>query len=106
MTLGPKVPTWRSEKYRRYVASQECFRCQIEGYSQAAHENEGKALSKKADDARLFPLCCPRPMQMGCHSIFDLGLDGSRDERREQARKWVEQMQERAKAAGWFREAA
>ena len=100
--IGPKQPLWRSERYRRFVAQQECFSCQIVGYSQCAHPNENKGMALKTDDSLAFPLCSVRPGHMGCHQMFDLGLDGeTREERRERARGYTVRMQDRAKADGW-----
>lgn len=93
----------RSEPYRRYVAAQECFGCQLVGFSQCAHPNEGKGMALKTDDGLSFPLCGPRPLHMGCHAMFDLGLDGEdREERRERARGYTARMRARAVLAGWF----
>lgn len=61
----------RSEAYRRAVASLPCAYCDIEGYSQHAHENEGKGKSQRLDDRRAMPLCCTRPGIEGCHVAFD-----------------------------------
>jgi hypothetical protein len=61
----------RSEKYRRAVASLPCAHCHIAGYSQHAHENEGKGKALKLDDRRAMPLCCTRPGIEGCHAAFD-----------------------------------
>lgn len=61
----------RSEKYRRAVASLPCAHCGIEGYSQHAHENDGKGARMKVDDRRAMPLCCARPGIEGCHIAFD-----------------------------------
>lgn len=61
----------RSEVYRRLVAAMPCAWCRIEGYSQHAHENEGKGARLKVDDRRGMPLCCARPGIEGCHTAFD-----------------------------------
>ena len=61
----------RSERYRRAVASLPCAFCGIEGFSQHAHENDGKGARMKVDDRRAMPLCCDRPSIVGCHSRFD-----------------------------------
>lgn len=100
--LGPKVPVWRSERYRRFVASGKCFGCGIEGYSQCAHPNEGKGLGLKTGDDLSFPLCGTRPWHQGCHAVHDLRLDGlSRDEQREIEREYTSRMQAIAIADGW-----
>lgn len=61
----------RHEGYRRIVASLPCMLCQITGYSQAAHANNGKGAGLKTDDRTCFPLCCDRPGIKGCHARFD-----------------------------------
>ena len=61
----------RSERYRRAVASLPCAWCGIEGYSQHAHENDGKGARLKVDDRRAMPLCCARPGIEGCHIEYD-----------------------------------
>jgi hypothetical protein len=61
----------RDESYRRWVASLPCYECRIQGYSQAAHANSGKAKGKKTSDETCFPMCCDRPGVPGCHSLFD-----------------------------------
>jgi hypothetical protein len=91
----------RSEAYLRYVAEQECFICGVEGWSQAAHENYGKAKQRKVCDSRVFPACCPRYGLMGCHQQFDIGLEYTRDERRELGVRLSAKMRERAVADGW-----
>lgn len=69
---APKEPApLRSEKYRRAVASLPCAHCGIAGYSQHAHENDGKGKGQKVDDRRAMPLCCTRPGIEGCHVAFD-----------------------------------
>lgn len=67
----PKDAPLRSEKFRRAVASLPCAHCHIAGYSQHAHENEGKGKGVKLDDRRAMPLCCARPGIEGCHAAFD-----------------------------------
>ena len=66
-----KAAPVRSEAYRRAVASLPCAHCGIEGYSQHAHENDGKGARMKVDDRRAMPLCCSRPGIEGCHVAFD-----------------------------------
>lgn len=69
---APKEPEpLRSERLRRAVASLPCAHCGIAGYSQHAHENDGKGKAQKLDDRRAMPLCCTRPGIEGCHSAFD-----------------------------------
>lgn len=96
-----KQPTYRSEPYRRYVASHECFGCGIEGFSQCAHEEQGKGGAIKSDDRRSFPLCCTRPGVMGCHYEHTHLIGMRRDDRRELEVQYVERMQAKAREDGW-----
>lgn len=99
-----KFKPWRSEPYRRYVASQECFACGIHGYSQCAHSNQsrhGKSFGMKASDEFTFPLCSTRPGHMGHHTEHDLLMDMSHAERVELENRYIERMQSRAREAGW-----
>lgn len=95
-----KTPAFRSESYRRYVASQECFGCGIVGFSQCAHEEFGKGKGIKSDDRRSFPLCCDRFGMIGCHTQHTLLIDMTRDDRRELEGKYVAKMQARAREDG------
>ncbi|MGV4659139.1 DUF968 domain-containing protein [Burkholderia pseudomallei] len=82
----PKTLTFRSERYRRAVASLPCACCGKPGSSQAAHSNlpeHGKGMSMKASDAALFPLC------PDCHRDYDQGAHYTRDERRQLAFEWI-----------------
>jgi hypothetical protein len=90
----------RSKAYRQWVASQECFGCGVEGYSQCAHEEAGKGLALKSDDRRSFPLCCTRMGIVGCHFEHTMLIGMTRDDRRELEAIYVEKMQARARAAG------
>lgn len=85
-----KAAPVRSEAYRRAVASLPCASCGIYGYSQHAHDNEGKGLSLKTDDRTGVPLCCARPGEEGCHTKFDQYrlLPGGREAHREAMRTW------------------
>lgn len=72
LTARPREPKpIRSEEYRRLVAFLPCFHCQIEGRSQAAHPNSGKAKGAKLSDLDCFPLCADVPGAEGCHKLFD-----------------------------------
>lgn len=79
----PKSATVRSESYRRWVASLPCAGCGVDGYSQAAHPNNGKGLGSKTSDLLCFPLCSTRPGHMGCHYMHDNCIGMSRHERRD-----------------------
>lgn len=99
----PKFPYLRSEPYRRYVASHSCFAC--DWYeSQCAHSNQkkhGKAGSIKASDEFSFPLCPPRPGHMGCHTMHDLCIEMSKEERDEIEDRYIERMWGIAAKDGW-----
>ena len=73
----PKPHTFRSEKFRRVVASLACVMCGREGMTQAAHSNQGKGMGIKASDARIAALC------VNCHSGLDSGGVMTKKERRE-----------------------
>lgn len=70
-----KTPRTRSEQYRRYVASLPCYRCGIEGFSQAAHADEGKGMGLKTDDLTCYPLCGQRINDAGCHEYVGRQMD-------------------------------
>lgn len=92
----------RSEPYRRLVAALPCAHCGIEGYSQHAHENDGKGKGLKVDDRRAMPLCCTRPGIEGCHVAFDQYrlLPGGREAHHAQGRAWAEQTRNRIHKSG------
>ena len=90
----------RSEKYRRAVAGLPCINCKVPGYSQCAHSNSGKGAGIKASDLDSFPLCCDRPGQRGCHSLFDQGALFTKAVRREQEPVWAADTQRRLLAMG------
>lgn len=72
LTARPREPKpIRSEEYRRLVAKLPCFNCGIQGHSQAAHPNSGKARGVKLSDLDCFPMCATRPGFKGCHAAFD-----------------------------------
>lgn len=79
-----KQPTFRSEAWRRAVASLPCVVCMREGPSQAAHPNHrGKGLSLKAPDSWCVPMCPP------CHAEFDQGKSYTKQQRRELMDEWI-----------------
>jgi len=90
----------RSESYRIFVASQSCFGCGIDGYSQAAHPNFGKGLGMKTSDLLCFPLCASSFGKVGCHELHDQRVKIGRHESREIEAAYVKRMQRIAKAAG------
>ena len=79
-----KSPPYRSEAWRRAVASLRCACCWREGPSQAAHANHlNKGMAIKADDCFTFPLC-PE-----CHAEFDQGSKWPKQEKRDMAERWI-----------------
>lgn len=78
-----------SEAYRRLVAALPCAHCGIQGYSQAAHPNTGKAKGAKADDRLCFPLCADRPGVVGCHFRFDQHQLFPREQRAGVEQQWA-----------------
>lgn len=83
----PKAVYVVDEAYRRAVAALPCFRCGIEGYSNACHSDAGgKGAAKgeriKACDLTCWPGCVPRPGINGCHWEIGHGATLSRDEKR------------------------
>lgn len=97
--LFPKPRRFKSESYRRWVASLPCISCGISDYSQCAHANGGGGATKTSD-LETFPLCCTRPGHMGCHMLFDLAIDMTKHQRRELTQQYVERTQAMAREAG------
>jgi hypothetical protein len=102
----PKEIPVRSEPYRRWVASLPCMACKIEGFSQAAHPNQGRGLGQKASDLDCFPLCAARPGHQGCHILHDQLIDMTLAERREIERNYIAHMRVLARVAGRLEHAA
>jgi hypothetical protein len=112
----PKENALRDEGYRRWVASLDCIHCGSPGPCQAAHADQGKGKSIKADDRRIFPLCAAKPMRRGCHDIFGDTGTFRQEHRRQLEDRYVRITQERAIEEGawpkrwplpdWAREAA
>lgn len=96
----PKAEPLRSEPYRRLVAMFPCKFCGIAGYSQAAHPNTGKGAGTKTDDRLCFPLCCDRPGQRGCHSLFDQGALLGKEARRAIEPAWAADTQRQIQMQG------
>lgn len=72
MLAFPKNPSVRDEKFRRFIASQPCLKCKIEGHTQAAHlERGGKGY--KGHDSTCAPLCCVSGNS--CHVKLDQHLE-------------------------------
>jgi hypothetical protein len=82
MPAFPKERPVRSEPYRRLVASMRCWRCDIGGFSNAAHADAGKGGGIKSSDLTCFPLCVDRPGVRGCHSIFGASGKYTKESRR------------------------
>jgi hypothetical protein len=79
-----KTPTFRSEAWRRAVASLPCACCFKEGETQAAHPNHrGKGLAVKAPDCWCVPLC------VACHREFDQGMQRTKQEKRDLFDSWL-----------------
>lgn len=95
-----KAAPVRSESYRRWVASLPCVVCRIEGYSQAAHPNQGRGLGQKASDLECFPLCSTRPGHMGHHAEHDLLVEMTLSERRARELDYIARTQALARAVG------
>lgn len=72
----------RSEKYLRAVASLPCWRCGIQGHTQACHGDEGKGMGLKACDLTAWPGCGPHDGLIGCHAYVGSTGKLGRDERR------------------------
>jgi hypothetical protein len=81
--MFPKQNTYRSEAWRRAVASLPCACCMREGPSQAAHINQGKGMGLKTHDCWTFPLC------PDCHREFDQGGKWSKADKRAMGDTWV-----------------
>lgn len=98
----------RSPGYLRYVASKPCFGCGIEGFSQAAHPNQGKGMGLKTSDLDTFPLCAPHWGMPGCHWQLDNSFGMTRDERRALESEYTARMHDEARRDGRkeFKEAA
>ena len=97
----PKVQPVRDEAYRRFVAGLPCFACGVQGYSQAAHPDQGRGLGQKASDRDVFPLCCARPLIVGCHATHDSLIGMTLAERRAREADYIARMAPIAAAAGW-----
>tara|TARA_R110000868_G_scaffold50475_1_gene161297 strand:+ start:507 stop:833 length:327 start_codon:yes stop_codon:yes gene_type:complete len=95
-----KRPPVRSPSYRRWVASTACRNCGIEGYSQAAHPNQGRGLGQKTDDRLVFALCCTRPGILGCHAEHDQLRGMTLAGRRERENLYIMSQQMEALEAG------
>ncbi len=92
----------RSEPYRRLVAAMPCKACDIQGYSQHAHENMGKGLGLKVDDRRGFALCTVVPGRVGCHELFDQYqlVEGGREAHRLLGEHWAAETRKEIEEAG------
>lgn len=101
LVAAPKAIILRSRPYRMWVATWPCSFCGIASFSQAAHENLGKAMQGKVCDSRIFPACGQHFGLPGCHYAFDNYVDIDREEARELGAKLSAQMRERAIVAGW-----
>ena len=81
-----KQPPWRSESFRRLIATLPCQSCGAEGV-QVAHRNEGKGMGMKVSDALVVALCPT------CHTAMDQGGEFTKQERRDMFNEcYVKQM--------------
>ena len=79
-----KEPTYRSEAWRRAVASLRCACCWADGPSQAAHPNHiGKGMGMKSPDCWCVPLC------VECHREFDQGTRWPKEDKRDLMDRWI-----------------
>lgn len=87
----PKAKAWRSEEYRRLVASLPCAHCGRPGPSQAAHaDSAGKGMGIKSPDSELMPLCADSPGRMGCHQLISGSGLFTKEHRRILERQYVQ----------------
>lgn len=100
MMMIPKTRPVRSESYRRWIASLDCFGCGVSGFSQCAHSNINKGLGMKTCDLLTFPLCAPHFGLMGCHYQHDNMIEINRETRRELELKYVARAQDMGREAG------
>lgn len=87
----PKENAWRSEPYRRLVASFACEHCSLQGFSQFAHGDFTKGMGIKTDDRTGYAACCDRPHRVGCHTLIGSSGRFSRDQRRVLERRYANQ---------------
>jgi hypothetical protein len=99
ITPVPKAQPVSDESYRRWVASLPCAHCGIEGYSQAAHADEGKGLAMKSSDETCFPLCADRPGRRGCHSLIGASGMFTKWQRRELEQRYAEKTRQQLEPA-------
>jgi hypothetical protein len=102
MTPQPKQNAVRSTKYRRWVASQPCIHCGLEGSSQCAHRDEGKGMHCKQDDRQTYPACCNAIGRVGCHDLIGTSRVYGKAERRALEIEYVGRTQANAIASGAF----
>ena len=106
----PKSEPYRSEPYRRWVASLQCIHCGRDGISQAAHSDTGKGMGIKSCDSTCIPLCADLVGRSGCHSMFGARGLLSQSHRRHLEHAYTLAVQKRAADEGhwphgWTREA-
>lgn len=90
----------RSPTYRRLVAALPCMYCGRPGPSQHAHGNAGKGMAIKTSDLDGFPLCADRPLERGCHSLYDQGALLSKEDRHRLEPVWAARTQRTVFATG------
>ena len=94
--MFPKATIVRDRAYLRWVASQPCIACGVEGFSQAAHANYGKGMAMKTSDHETFPLCAPHWGIPGCHVEHDMCYQMTREQRRAREVLYIAEMRKRA----------
>ena len=99
----PKEKPWRSEEYRRLVASYPCAHCGIAGYSNACHGDESKGMGIKSDDRTCWPGCVDRPGRQGCHTLIGARGMFTREQRRTIEQTHARRTRERIKADGLWK---
>lgn len=100
----PKSNPVRDKSYLRRVAGLPCAHCGIEGYSQAAHADEGKGMGIKSSDHTAMPLCGPHPPSYrglsqsislpGCHWLIGTSGLYTKEDRRALEQKYGKQTRE------------
>jgi hypothetical protein len=67
MTPMPKTKTWKSKKYREYVAKQPCIICSYPSECHHVRIDGNAGIGMKPSDVYGLPLC--RLHHVECHSL-------------------------------------
>lgn len=97
----PKGKPLRDANYLRRVAALPCAHCGIEGFSQAAHGDQGKGMAIKSSDDTAYPACGPRPGEPGCHYLIGTSGTFTRDERRALEQRYAAATRQLLKGESW-----